>query len=232
MTGRLIEAIHRLVSRPVVETITLVGRDLRQACRLACDRIRGERTATVASPDSYSGPSISERHFVGLLAEIAVAEYFGLQINTATSTDPGYDFPIEFDGERGGLDSKGSTHDDPRLLVTEGSVDSEFYVLSRVNLREYSVDCQQNTYVVNPNKIVLDRRPPVGDRNTDESTRRTESVEIDLLGWATKEDILDAEVLVHSSSPSHTLSTGKLRALPVPSAVIHSTDSRPPKWDR
>jgi hypothetical protein len=37
---------------------------------------------------------------------------------------------------------------------------------------------------------------------------------------------------VHSSSPSHTLSTGKLRALPAPSAVIHSTDSRPPKWDR
>lgn len=221
-----------MVSRPVVETITLVGRDLRQACRLACERVRGARTATVASPDSYSGPSISERHFIGLLAELAVAEYFGLQVNTATSTDPGYDFPIEYDDEHGGLDSKGSTHDDPRLLVVEGSVDSDFYVLSRVNLGEYSVDCQQNTYDVTPNKIVLDRSPPVEDHNPGKSTKQIESVDVDLLGWATKADVLDAEIIKHCSSPSHTVSRGELRALPVPSAVTHSTDSRRPKWDR
>lgn len=188
-----------------MESVILSRRYVHLAFRLACERVRGKRDDVIADPDDYSGPSVAERHFIGLLAELAFAEYFELQVNTETEkTDPGYDFDVELDGERLTLDVKGYTHKHPRLLVTEGTVKADYYVHCRVNLRSDSVNCAREEYRIVPNKIARQRQEqaPEGDDITGVSLG--DSVVVDLLGVATKEMVLEAPVIRHASDPSHT----------------------------
>ena len=165
------------------------------------------------------------------MAELAVAEYFGLQIDTRNSTDPGYDFLIDFEGEHTNLDAKGSAYDDPRLMVNQGSVDSEFYILCRVNLEDYAIDCQQNRYDITQNKIAIDRRSDVGNSSQRNFTKHEQYVDVDLLGWASKVEVLDARAIKHRSSPSHTVPREKLGTIPPPSAVTYRTTGTSRKWD-
>lgn len=157
-----------------------------------------------------------------------MAEYFDLQLNaTSTSKDSGYDFLIELDDKHGGLDSKGYTHNDPRLLVVEGSVNADYYILSRVNLDNYEVDCEEQSCHVSPNRLVRERASMIDHPTNVESPTSTDRVSVDLLGWATSEMILDAEVMRHNSSSSHTLPVSQLYSLPPPDTV----DSYNPSFD-
>lgn len=209
-----------------MESILIRGRHVRSACRLACNRARGKRDHDVAVSSKYDGPSVSQRHFIGVLAEFAAAEYFDLRVNSKTRPDPGYDFVVRVDGERVTLDVKGYTHERPRLLVEHGKVGADYYVLCRVNLAEYSVDCSRDGYRLSPNEIIRQRQRRAED--TDELARvsLTQQVVVDLLGFATKEMVLGAPVMRHKSSPSHTLRDEALLPLSELDAVQPSTSRR------
>ncbi|MFP8954437.1 hypothetical protein ACLI4Z_15930 [Natrialbaceae archaeon A-arb3/5] len=203
-----------------MESVRLVAREVRQATRIACGRTKGKRDSEVANPESYSGPSASERDFIGALAEVAVASYYDLTVDTDTSDlDPGYDFFIRFNEQPAKVDAKGYTHYQPRLLVEEGGVTADYYIHSRVNLDDYSVDCAELAFQVSPNSIVTERRSGESDGTDQENGSLGDAVIVDLLGWAPKKRVLDAEVMIHDSDPSHTVPQSDLKPLPDPSLI-------------
>ena len=203
-----------------MESVKLVARDVRQASRLACGRTKGKRDKEIAAPEDYTGPSAIERDFIGALAEFAVASYYDLKVNTDTSgTDSGYDYMVELNGQRATVDVKGYTHLKPRLLVTEGSVTADYYIHTRVNLDEYSVDCEKAEYQISPNSIVTERLSGEDDETDRIRKSLSDAVIVDLLGWLPKQQVLDAEVMTHKSDPSHTVPRAKLEPIPDPSSI-------------
>ncbi|MDZ5810376.1 hypothetical protein U4E84_03280 [Halorubrum sp. AD140] len=203
-----------------MESVRLVPREVRQAVRIACGRTRGKRDSEVADPESYSGPSTIERDFIGALAELAAAKYYDLTLNTDTSgPDSGYDFLVRFNGHRAGVDVKGYTHRQPRLLVKEDGVTADYYIHTRVNLDEYLIDCAEEEYQVSPNEIVTGRLSDGGGEITKQAGSLNDTVIVDLLGWAAKQQVLDAEVMTHESDPSHTVPQSNLEPLPDRSSI-------------
>lgn len=188
-----------------MEPVILRGRYVRDASRLACERAQGKRNRSVAAPESYDGPSAVQRDFIGLLAEFAVADYFQLQVDTRSEKDPGYDFVVTLDGERVTLDVKGFRHRRPRLLVSEGGVKADYYIHSRVNLRDCCVDCTELEYRITPNELILERQEQATGDDSLSGVSLEENVVVDLLGYAPKERVLKAPVKIHESDPSHTL---------------------------
>lgn len=126
------------------------------------------------------GHESEKRHFIGLLGEMAFAEYYDLQIDTQTYTrsDRGVDFCVhidteDFDNEIMEVDVKSSPADDPQLFVTKGQADADYYVLCRVD----------------PNALESD------DWTT-----------IEILGGATKEMILNRD-RIQSDNYGHSYSS-------------------------
>jgi len=85
------------------------------------------------------GHESERRHFIGTLGEMAFSTYYGAPIDTErySRTDQGGDFCVridngDFDNEEVRVDVKSSPVDDPQLLVTEGQIDADYYVLCRV----------------------------------------------------------------------------------------------------
>ena len=203
-----------------MKSVKLVGRQVRQAVRLACERVKGKRNYEVADPDSYSGPSITERDFTGVLAELAVASYYGLTVDTdASGPDSGYDFVVQLNGQRATIDVKGYTHLRPRLLVTEGSVTADHYIHTRVNMDEYWVDCRELEYQTPPNKIVTERLSDEDDEIDLRNKSLDDVVFVDLLGWANKQQVVSSKIMTHKSDPSHTVPRADLDPIPDPSSV-------------
>lgn len=203
-----------------MESVRLVGRELRQASRLACGRTKGKRDSEIAPPQDYLGPSTIERDFIGILAELAVASYYDLTVNTDTSgPDSGYDFLVQLNKQTAKIDVKGYRHQKPRLLVEEGNVTADYYVLTRVNLDEISVDCVEMDYHVSSNNIVTERLSKDGDESGEKSSSFDDTVIVDLLGWAPKQLVLDTDVMTHQSAPSHTVPQSDLEPLPDLSSI-------------
>lgn len=203
-----------------MESVRLRGREVRQASRLACGRVKGKRNNDVAAPEEYSGPSIIERDFIGTLAELAVASYYDLTVNTDTSgPDSGYDFLVHLNKQPVKIDVKGYRHQKPRLLVEEGNVTADYYIHTRVNLDEISVNCAEMEYSVSPNNLVIERLSRNSDGTNQGDSSLSDKAIVDLLGWAPKQLVLDAEVMTHESDPSHTIPKSDLEPLPNPSSI-------------
>lgn len=203
-----------------MESVKLVGRDIRQAVRLACGRTKGKRDQEVASPEDYPGPSTIERDFIGALAELAAASYYDLTVNTDTSgPDSGHDFFVRLNGQPAKIDVKGYTHPNPRLLVVENKITADYYIHSRVNLGDFSVSCAETEYHVSLNDIAIERLSRNGDETDQRDSSLHDTVIVDLLGWAPEQTVLDAEVMIHNSDPSHTVPQSDLEPLPDPSSI-------------
>jgi hypothetical protein len=77
------------------------------------------------------GPDPLVRHTYGLLGEMAFAVYYDLTINSETEwTDPGYDFLVSLNDERTKVDVKTIQRSDYNLIVEEGDVRADVYVLA------------------------------------------------------------------------------------------------------
>lgn len=156
-------------------SVEMTPRYVRLARKLAADRAQ-----SFEGPDDWYdenkaqgwGHESERRHFIGLLGEMAFAEYYGLQIDTETytRTDEGVDFRVRIDTEDFGngtveVDVKSSPVNDPQLFVTKGQVDADYYVLCRIPQDALEADERATIEMLGgaTKEMVLSREPVQSD---------------------------------------------------------------------
>lgn len=113
---------------------------LRPRIRRTAERIGRERNRSFEEMDWYEndkntwGKDPETRNQIGLLGELAVAQYYDLTINADTEqwSDGGYDFLAVVDGAEQTIDVKSTRHDPSWLFVKEGKVTADYYILAQV----------------------------------------------------------------------------------------------------
>lgn len=112
-------------------------RYIRRARQLAAERNQSFEENESWDNDSDSwGTCPERRNFVGLMGEFAFAEYAGLTVNTSTVewSDGGYDFDVEWNGERRTVDIKTAQKEPSALMVKEYAVNNaDYYVLGHLD---------------------------------------------------------------------------------------------------
>lgn len=118
------------------ETVTLRPRHLREATRIASKRGPKQRDIAQSTIDSYKGRPGSERHILGAIGEMAVAEWYGIALDNRPERDPGYDFVVDYRGVRETIDVKATTYPDGALRVGTDGVTADYYLLAIVENTE------------------------------------------------------------------------------------------------
>lgn len=102
------------------------------AQRIASNRGPEPADITHQDAESYEGIPGAKRHVLGVLGELAVADWYGLTLNSGSDLDPGYDFAVSYDGERATIDVKTTTYADDALRVGTESLTADYYLLAVV----------------------------------------------------------------------------------------------------
>lgn len=117
-------------------SVEVTPRYVRLARQLAGARNRSFEQAVAWDNDEDTwGTAPERRNFVGLMGEFAFAEYADLTVDTSTEqwSDGGYDFEVEFAGERRTVDIKTAQKEPSALMVKEYAVNADYYVLGHLD---------------------------------------------------------------------------------------------------
>lgn len=120
-------------------TVRVPPRYVRLVRRKAAERNRSfEENSAWDNHDRTWGVDPEERNVIGLMGEMAFAEYADLSIDSSTVTwsDGGQDFHVRLDGESVGVDVKTAQKEPKALMVKEYAVNADYYVLGHVEENE------------------------------------------------------------------------------------------------
>lgn len=205
--------IFRAVAQEDPLTIHLPKRALHVARSCAKRRIENlpdqpeKRPARQNAPAPHvcedQGPSREMRQLIGILGEMAFPDYAGVNSNIRTDRpDPGYDYIVRWKGKTQKVDVKTTTHSTGRLIVEEGKVKANVYVLATI---------------LNPEAVTFD-----GD---------LEEIKLKLVGYATAEEVKEHPPKEQRyGDDAHTVGQSELAEMP-PRDQITEFENKPP-WER